>query len=157
MKKLSVIIPARNEAQNLQTCISEIFEVLISHNIDHEILVIDDGSSDDTSTVITRLNSVIHSIRYIRNSGLNGFGRAVRLGLEQFKGDAVAIMMADRSDSPHDLIKYWEVLNEGTECALGSRFLNGSKIYDYPKFKLVINRIVNLMIAFRGISTVKLK
>jgi dolichol-phosphate mannosyltransferase len=148
MKKLSVLIPAKNEAKNLHSCISEIFEILVSHNINHEILVIDDGSIDDTSSVITKLSSVIHSLRYIRNSGLNGFGRAVRLGLKNFKGDAVAIMMADRSDSPHDLIKYWKVLNDGTDCAFGSRFLKGSKVYDYPKIKLVINRIVNLMICF---------
>ena len=148
MKKLSVIIPARNEAGNLQTCIPEIFEILSSYNIDHEILIIDDGSTDNTSTVITELNSQIRTICYIRNEGLNGFGRAVRIGLDEFKGDAVAIMMADRSDSPQDLVQYWNTLKNGTECAFGSRFLRGSKVYEYPKLKLLINRVVNLMIRY---------
>jgi dolichol-phosphate mannosyltransferase len=68
--------------------------------------------------------------------------------LDNFTGDAVAIMMADRSDSPRDLVEYWNVLNRGIECAFGSRFINGSKIYDYPKLKLIINRIVNMMIKY---------
>ena len=68
--------------------------------------------------------------------------------MDNFTGDAVAIMMADRSDSPRDLVEYWNVLNRGIECAFGSRFINGSKIYDYPKLKLIINRIVNMMIKY---------
>ena len=148
MKKLSVIIPARNEAGNLQTCITELFEILSSYNINHEILIIDDGSTDNTSTVIAELNSKVRTICYIKNKGLNGFGRAVRIGLEQFKGDAVAIMMADRSDSPQDLVKYWNTLKDGNECAFGSRFMKGSKVYEYPRLKLLINRIVNLVISY---------
>lgn len=148
MKKLSIIIPAKNEAKNLHTCIPEISEILILHNIDHEILVIDDGSTDNTSEIINNITNDFGSVICIKNKNDNGFGRAIRLGLEHFSGDAVAIMMADRSDSPHDLIKYWKVLNDGTDCAFGSRFLKGSKVYDYPKIKLVINRIVNLMIRF---------
>ena len=148
MKKLSVIIPARNEAKNLQTCISEIFEILISHNIDHEILVIDDGSTDNTSEIINNITNDFESVICIKNKNDNGFGRAIRLGLEHFSGDAVAIMMADKSDSPRDLVEYWNVLNCGVECAFGSRFIQGSKIYDYPMLKLLINRIVNIMIKY---------
>ena len=83
-----------------------------------------------------------------KNKNENGFGRAIRLGLKNFSGDAVAIMMADRSDSPRDLVEYWNVLNEGVECAFGSRFIQGSKTYDYPKLKLLINRVVNMMIKY---------
>ena len=77
----------------------------------------------------------------------NGFGRAVRVGLENYSGDAVAIMMADRSDSPKDLVNYWNFLTEKElECAFGSRFIRGGSTHNYPKTKLVINRIVNTMI-----------
>ena len=148
MKKLSIIIPAKNEVENLQTCITELFEILSSYKIDHEILIIDDGSTDNTSTVIAELKSKIQTIGYIKNKGMNGFGRAVRIGLEQFKGDAVAIMMADRSDSPQDLVQYWNTLKDGTECAFGSRFMKGSRVYEYPRLKLLINRIVNLVIRY---------
>ena len=148
MNKLSVIIPARNEAENLPKCITEICEELITNSVTYEILVIDDGSTDNTAEVINNINKDFESVIYIKNNNENGFGRAIRLGLEHFSGDAVAIMMADRSDSPKDLVEYWKVLNSGVECAFGSRFIQGSKIYDYPKLKLLMNRIVNIMIKY---------
>ena len=148
LSKLSVIIPSRNEAENLPHCISEICKGLNSFKIDHEILIIDDGSNDTTEEVICELRSKFCTIRCIKNNGENGFGRAVRLGLENFSGDAVAIMMADRSDSTEDLIKYWNTLNTGTECVFGSRFIKESKVTDYPLVKLIINRIVNTLIRF---------
>jgi glycosyltransferase involved in cell wall biosynthesis len=73
-----------------------------------------------------------------------GFGHAVRAGLERFSGDAVAIVMADGSDNPRELVLYYRVLEAGYECAFGSRFMPGAHVEDYPRFKLVINRAVNL-------------
>ena len=146
MDKLSVIIPSRNEAESLNSCICEIVEVLKKNQINHEILVIDDGSTDNTQEIITKIISVTPSVRCIKNQGVNGFGCAVRLGLQEFTGDAVAIMMADQSDSPIDLVKYWKCLRGGYDCAFGSRFVQGSRVLDYPLVKLIANRIVNTMI-----------
>lgn len=148
MNKLSVIIPARNEAQNLTACISEITKELSNHSIDFEILVIDDGSTDNTTDIIKEISQSIASVKCIRNEGENGFGRAVRLGLENFTGDAVAIMMADRSDSPKDLVTYWKCIQDGNDCVFGSRFIRGGKVYNYPPLKLLANRIVNTVIRF---------
>ena len=67
MKKLSVIIPARNEAENLPICIAEICKALDSEYIDHEILVINDGSNDDTIEQLDLLSSRFPTIRYIEN------------------------------------------------------------------------------------------
>ena len=75
-----------------------------------------------------------------------GFGFAVRAGLDTFTGDAVAIVMADGSDSPDDLVRYYRVLEEGYDCAFGSRFVRGAKVRDYPRFKLVLNRAANAFI-----------
>lgn len=148
MNKLSVIIPSRDESENLPACISEIIDELIKNKILHEVLVIDDGSTDNTHEVVILMIKRYPSIRYIRNEGRNGFGRAVRLGLQKFSGDAVAVIMADRSDSPQDLIKYWNTLKEGYECVFGSRFVPGGQVIDYPKAKLLANRIVNTAIRF---------
>ena len=148
MKKLSVIIPARNEADNLTECISEISKELRHHSIDFEILVIDDGSTDNTAVVTKLISESISSVKCIRNEGENGFGRAVRLGLDNFSGDAVAIMMADRSDSPKNLITYWKCIQDGNDCVFGSRFSRGGKVYNYPLLKLLANRVVNKMIQF---------
>lgn len=148
MKKLSVIIPARNEEDNLCTCIRGINQALEKHKVDHEILVVDDGSTDSTQSVLAELGKEVPSLVSRINNGKNGFGRAVRLGLEEFSGDAVAIMMADLSDSPQDLIRYWEKLQEGHECVFGSRFMPGGQVIDYPKAKLLANRIVNTAIRY---------
>ena len=147
MNKLSIIIPARNEAENLTDCITEICGEIDQHCIDYEILVIDDGSTDDTAEIVDKINCKHPSVYCVKNTGENGFGRAVRVGLENYSGDAVAIMMADRSDSPKDLVNYWNFLTEKElECAFGSRFIREGSTHNYPKTKLVINRIVNTMI-----------
>ena len=146
MNRLSIIIPARNEAENLKDCVSEVCKKLINHSINFELLIIDDGSTDNTVDVVKEINQSQPSVKYIKNQGENGFGRAVRLGLEKYSGDAVAIMMADQSDSPNDLLAYWKCLQEGYECALGSRFIKGGKIFNYPIVKLCANRIVNTLI-----------
>ena len=148
MDKLSVIIPGRNEAENLEICICEILEELNKHKIDHEILVVDDGSTDNTPSLLQQIVQKYPTVRYLRNDRENGFGQAVRLGLQKITGDAVAIMMADRSDSPQDLVNYWNKLQEGYECVFGSRFIKGSKVHDYPKIKLLVNRLVNTMIRY---------
>ena len=67
--------------------------------------------------------------------GPHGFGHAVRCGLDAFTGDAVAIVMADGSDSPDDLVRYYYVLRDRAECAFGSRFVPGSEVVDYPRLQ----------------------
>jgi dolichol-phosphate mannosyltransferase len=142
--KLSVVIPARNEAETIERTLVEITSNLERKGIDYEIIVVDDASSDGTAAVVERLGAGNDRVRAIRSHFSNGFGFAVRAGLEAFQGDAVAIVMADGSDDPSDLVLYYELLEEGYDCAFGSRFLPGATITDYPRLKLVINRIVNL-------------
>ena len=148
LNKLSVIIPARNESENLPLCLEELSQELLDHKINHEILVVDDGSTDNTPKLLHDIALQNPTVRYLRNDGEKGFGRAVRIGLAEFTGDAVAIMMADRSDSPRDLVNYWNKLQEGYECVFGSRFIRGSKVHHYPKIKLLVNRLVNTMIRY---------
>ena len=80
-EKLSVIIPARNEALNLPSMLDELIKELNSNSVNYEILVIDDGSKDETQSVVENFKSKNKSLHYIKNFGENGFGRAVRLGL----------------------------------------------------------------------------
>jgi dolichol-phosphate mannosyltransferase len=82
----------------------------------------------------------------MKNRGLHGFGRAVARGLDAAKGDAVVIMMADESDDCRDVVRYWRKLNEGWDCVFGSRFMKGGGVIDYPRHKLVLNRIANHLI-----------
>ena len=145
---LSLVIPARNEALNLPECVSDIITELNQTNISFEILIVDDGSTDNTSSVIKNLSLKYSSVIPLTNRSDNGFGRAVRHGLDNFTGDAIAIMMADRSDSPKDLVSYLKCIQNGTDCVFGSRFIRGGKVHNYPLLKLLANRVVNTMIRF---------
>ena len=120
--------------------------MLERESIDHELLVVDDSSTDGTLDLVERLSRDNARIRVIASPYPRGFGLTVRAGLEVFDGDAVAIVMADGSDSPDDLVAYLRLLEAGYDCAFGSRFVRGAQVYDYPRAKLVLNRIANLFI-----------
>jgi len=141
--KLSVVIPAYNEAESITETVLSIFQKLNDERITHEIVVVNDNSKDDTLGVLQNLKTEIPSLVFYTNEGPNGYGNAVRYGLERFSGDCVAIMMADLSDSPEDLVKFYRKLLEGYDCVFGSRFIKGGKVYDYPGFKLYMNRLFN--------------
>ena len=141
--KLSVVIPAHNEEGSIAPTISQLYETLRQNDIPHEILVVNDNSNDSTVQILEALKVNIPTLHYVSNTGANGFGFAVRFGLERFSGDCVAIMMADLSDSPDDLVKFYKKMKEGYDCVFGSRFIKGGSTYDYPKIKLVINRVAN--------------
>ena len=141
--KLSVVIPAHNEEGSIAPTISQLYETLRQNDIPHEILVVNDNSKDSTVQILETLKVNIPTLHYVSNTGANGFGFAVRFGLERFSGDCVAIMMADLSDSPDDLVKFYKKMKEGYDCVFGSRFIKGGSTYDYPKIKLVINRVAN--------------
>ena len=144
--KLSVVIPAHNEEGSIGATVSAVVSTLEREGIDYEILVIDDASSDSTAAVVGEISGSNERVRCLRSHYKNGFGFAVRAGLDRFTGDAVAILMADLSDDPEDLVLYYRLLERGFDCAFGSRFMPGSRVYDYPRFKLVMNRLVNTFI-----------
>ena len=144
--KLSAIIPARNEAANIRPTLDALRARLAREGIDYELVVVDDGSSDATAAEVLTLASLDPGVRLVTNTGTHGFGHAVRCGLDAFTGDAVVIVMADGSDSPDDLVRYFYVLRDRAECAFGSRFAPGSQVVDYPRFKLFVNRLANWFI-----------
>jgi dolichol-phosphate mannosyltransferase len=141
---LSVVIPAHNEAEVVEPTLRALIEHLEPQGIDYEIVVVDDASTDGTGDVMRAVAETEPRVRVVRNEGPNGFGFAVRMGLESFRGDAVVIVMADGSDDPRDVVLYYRVLEAGYDCAFGSRFMPGAEVRDYPRLKLLMNRIVNL-------------
>jgi dolichol-phosphate mannosyltransferase len=144
--KLSVVIPARNEAGNIGKTLDCLTERLKKEAIVYEIVVVDDGSSDATPTEIEKRSMLDPGVRLIRNTGKHGFGYAIRCGFEAFTGDAVVIVMADDSDDPEDVVSYYYLLRDKADCAFGSRWMRGGHAYDYPILKKVINRLANIFI-----------
>ncbi len=148
--KLSVVIPAYNEALNLPETLHTIYRELKANNIEYELLVVNDNSGDNTIEILEGLKTVIPNLTWLTNHPPhNGFGYAVRLGLENFSGECVAIVMADLSDDPKDLIKFYSVFMEKqVDCVFGNRFSGKTTVAGYPKKKLYINRIVNRVIGW---------
>jgi dolichol-phosphate mannosyltransferase len=143
VKLLSVVIPANDEAESIGATVEAVASELRAERIPYEIIVVDDASGDETGEVVRAIGARDPAVRCVRSPRSPGFGQAVRTGLDEYTGDAVAIVMADLSDSPKDLVRYYRVLHEGFDCAFGSRFIRGGKVSDYPRFKLILNRLVN--------------
>lgn len=144
---LSVVIPAHNEALNLPGTIRSLDSALSATGFQYEILVVTDHSSDHTVYVLQDLKQEISRLRYIENRKRRGFGYAVRSGIENSAGDAIAIYMADSSDDPADLVRFFQkMLETNCHCVFGSRFIPGGKISGYPLHKLILNRAINTFI-----------
>lgn len=95
MLRLSIVIPAYNEEASIEKTVMAFHTELAKEKISHEILIVNDNSKDKTEDILKRLHRKYAEIRYVNNTPPNGFGFAVRCGLENFTGDCVAIVMAD--------------------------------------------------------------
>jgi len=140
---LSIVIPARDEEGCICSTVGHLHLELSLHNVPHEIVVVDDGSTDRTWLLLQELRQRLPELAPVQNTGQHGFGRAIIRGLDAMTGDAVVIMMADESDDCRDVVRYWQELNNGYDCVFGSRFIKGGGTIDYPRIKLAINRIAN--------------
>ena len=146
LQLLTVVIPARDEEGCICSTVQHLNLELRLQKVPHEIIVVDDGSSDRTWQLLQDLQKNLPELKPIQNKGLNGFGRAIICGLDHMTGDAVVIMMADESDDCRDVVRYWQELNLGYDCVFGSRFIKGGGTIDYPWLKYVMNRLANFFL-----------
>lgn len=144
--KLSVVIPAYNEAESIGETLRTLYAALTAERIDHELVVTNDNSKDDTLGRLEELAQEIPTLTYYTNPGPNGFGYAVRYGLERYQGACVAVVMADLSDDPADLVRYYRTMQQGYDCVFGSRWIKGGRVVDYPAHKKVLNRLANNLV-----------
>ncbi|MBI5091904.1 MAG: glycosyltransferase family 2 protein [Candidatus Hydrogenedentes bacterium] len=144
--RYSIIIPAYNEEENIVPTIRSLATPLRSEGIPFEFVVVNDNSNDKTAEVVEAARDEFPEVLLVHNTPPGGLGRAVRCGLKHFTGDVVAVVMADLSDQPDDVVRCYRVIEEGFDCAFGSRFLPGSKVTAYPPVKLFFNRLANHLI-----------
>jgi dolichol-phosphate mannosyltransferase len=144
----SVVIPAYNEEAVIGDTLRALISQLDRVGFEYEILVVNDGSRDGTEAVLLAMEPSAPRLRHVTNPGPHGYGLAVRYGLARFTGDAVAVVMADGSDSPEDVEAYFRKIQEGYDCAFGMRFGPDTDVTGYPLFKRVLNRLGNRLIAW---------
>ena len=145
LKLLSVVIPARDEEGCVVSTVRHLHLELELKKVPHEIVVVDDGSTDRTWELLLELQKAMPELKPVQNAAEHGFGRAVICGLNHARGDGIVIMMADECDDCRDVVRYWELLKD-YDCVFGSRFVKSGGVIDYPKIKLAINRLANFFI-----------
>jgi len=146
--EICILIPAKNEGQTLASTVANIQENLATF-ISCNILVVNDYSQDNTVSVLKTLSEIYNNVSFINNELAPGVGNAIRFGLMKWKGDIVAICMADNCDSPEDIKNaFYKIQSGACDCVFGSRFVEGSKVIGYPFKKLVLNRIFNYMVRY---------
>ena len=144
---LSVVVPAHNEEECIESTLEDLCKTLEKETIDYEVIVSNDHSTDSTGRILDDLCMKNPRIRHIENTKPNGFGFAVRSGFEQADGEWVAVMMADASDDPRDLVNFYlEGTQKETDAVFGHRFACGGNVVDYPTIKLFLNRLTNWII-----------
>ncbi len=124
MQKLSIIVPAYNEAKTIRRVVEQIFEVAFP--VEFEIIIVDDSSSDRTYRLAKILDKsdLKGRIRLYRNVRNRGKGYCIRRGLENASGDVVIVQDADFEYDPHEIPKLLKPIAEGkTSVVYGSRFL----------------------------------
>lgn len=145
---LSVVIPCHNEEGNLEKVIRELKNELDIENIEYEIIIVDDNSTDRTSTLADELSEKLDKVKVIRRTSHPGFGRAVKAGIEKARGEVIIPVMGDASDDPRDVVRLHREVEKGYDVVYGSRFRKGTTVRDYPIIKLIVNRCANQFIRF---------
>ena len=132
---LSVLLPAYNEAENLVELVPEIGKVLDAAGITHEIVVVDDGSTDGTRGVMADLRGP--TVRYIRLRRNSGKSAALAMGVDQVEGEYLALMDADGQDDPEELPRLLAHLDaEGIDLVTGRRSVRNDRFIKRTTSKL---------------------
>ena len=147
---LCVLIPAKDEEAVIATTLKA-YNLALQGTCDYQILVVNDHSKDNPLEVLEELKTNMPNLSFINNQGSKGVGGAIKYGLKNSSKDVVAICMADGSDDIYDVINGFQLIRDyNYDCVFGSRFIKGSRVIDYPIFKLLLNRLFNNYVRLRS-------
>jgi glycosyltransferase involved in cell wall biosynthesis len=144
---LSVIIPAYDEAERLPPTLRSVAAWLATQPFRAEVLVVDDGSTDDTSKVVHTLTDEIPELRLVGSRPNRGKGHAVRMGMAVARGELRLFMVADGSVPITELPKLWLCIESGAGVAIGSRRAPGSQsALRQPWYRRLWSRLANRVV-----------
>lgn len=143
--KISIVIPAHNEEDNLHNLMGRLIPVLEKNEEtnDFELVLVDDNSTDSTPAIIDELAGKDSRIKAVHRTDTPGFGNAIKTGFKNAAGDVIIPLMADLSDDPYDIPELVKKVTEGYDIAYGSRFCDGGSTDGYPMLKMLANRAFN--------------
>jgi dolichol-phosphate mannosyltransferase len=156
--KISVIIPMYNEEDNVLRTLVEVNKVMKDYE-DYEILVVDDGSKDETYRLAEEFSSDNPYVHLIKQPVNMGMGRALRAGFEHARGEIIITIDADLSyNASHINLLASELINNPTvDIAVGSPYMEGGDVKNVPFIRLFISRIANKFVGYsmpENLSTV---
>lgn len=148
MKRLSVIIPAYNEAKRIEKTLLDVDSYLEKQQYDYEIIVVDNNSNDGTGDVVKKLQeTTVQNARVIRET-IKGKGAAVKRGVLESQGDYVMFMDADNATPISEIEKFWPHLQAGYEVVIGDRYMDKTHAAKQPFYRTILSRGSNMLIQF---------
>lgn len=146
--KLSVVIPAYNEGQRISGTLEDINRYLSRQNYQYEIIVVDNGSNDNTCDLVKDYQKAgyAHIVRLCLSSSVGAKGSAVKLGIEQARGDFVVFMDADNATPISEIEKFWPFFDKGFALVIGSRYTTEAHVTEaQPIYRVLFSRIGNIL------------
>lgn len=145
--KYSIIIPAYNERERIGTTLRRILDYLREQRWAAEILVVDDGSRDNTVEIVSRLAAENSEVWLLQNPGNQGKGFAVRHGMLKARGEILLFSDADLSSPIEEAPKLFSAIKQGADIAMGSRWLDSSLQFErQPLRRRVFSRFFNVFL-----------
>ncbi len=136
---LSVIIPAYNEAKNIKSTLQEVSGYFSERNFSYEIIIIDDGSKDETYAIAESCSTLFRSFKVFKNSPNKGKGFTIKRGILEARGEYALFMDADNSTSIYEFDKFLPLLEKGNEVVIASRRLKASEVLgSQPALRIIM-------------------
>ena len=150
----SIVLPAYNEAARIAATLESIFAHVLQQGRKVEVLVVNDGSTDDTVEIVNRYASQYSGLRLLQNPGNHGKGYSVRNGMLHAQGDLLLFSDADLSSPIAEAHKLFAAIEAGADIAIGSRWIKTElQVKRQPFYRRVLGRIFNLVLRiFLGLN-----
>lgn len=146
---LSVIIPAYNEERRIEKTLLSVYEYLSRQNYDYEIIVVNDGSVDRTTEVVSNLSLKIKNLKLIDEKINHGKGWGVKRGMIEARGDYCLFMDADNSTTIDQIENFWPHIQNSFDVVIASIAVKGAEAaHTEPFYKRILGKLGNLWIQF---------
>jgi dolichol-phosphate mannosyltransferase len=147
MRKFGLVIPTLNEAGNIPVLLDRINAALEPLPMEHELIVVDDDSSDGTAVVANEYAARDPRVKVFVRRGQKGLAGAVIHGWEHTDAELLGVIDADLQHPPEVLPALITAIRKGADVAIASRYVNGNGVGEWNKFRLLVSRCSTLATA----------